>query len=68
MKVEVGYGFAGTRANDFSGSYVELAYRSQRDNRSFYWEVNAGFLVNLFTKWNTVFGLPYGGVSVGVYF
>ena len=68
LKVEVGMGASSGRFNNFSGSYVELAYRSQRNNRWFYWEANAGFLVNIFEKRNTIFGLPYGGIAVGVHF
>lgn len=68
LKIEVGMGASNGRFNNFSGSYVELAYRSQRNNRLLYWEVNSGFLVNIFEKRNTIFGLPYGGIAVGINF
>lgn len=68
FKVEVGFGQTDERRNNFSGTYLELAYRSQRNNRWYFWEVNSGFLINIFDERNRVFGLPYGGVAVGVYF
>lgn len=66
LKVELGmgsydYGY-------FSGVYTELAYRSQRENRLLFWEVNTGFLVNIYNKRTKIFGYPYGGVAVGLYF
>lgn len=68
FKVEVGLSQTEEWFNNFSGNYLELAYRSQRENRWYFWEVNGGFLINIFDERNRVFGLPYGGIAVGVYF
>lgn len=68
IKVETGLGLTAGWGDGFVGPYTEFGYRSQRDTRSFFWEVSAGYIINTFEPNIDEFGMFYGGASIGFSF
>jgi hypothetical protein len=68
FKAEVGMDLTAGWGDGFIGPYGEIAYRSQRDDRWFFWEVAGGYIYNTFEPNVTEVGLPYASVAIGVSF
>lgn len=65
IKGEIGLGIATQWLVGYAGPYAEIGYRSQRDNRWFYWELSLGSILDVSNR-NGV--LPYGSLGLGVSF
>ncbi|NJN77436.1 MAG: hypothetical protein HC803_03175 [Saprospiraceae bacterium] len=68
FKAEVGMGLTAGWDDGYVGPYGEVAYRSQRDDRWFFWEIGGGYIYNAFEPNVPDVGLPYGFVGIGVSF